>query len=101
VEVRWIHKDDELRKCHILFVSRSESKRYAKVLQSVQGADELTVGETSDFLSAGGALSVSFGDQALQFEVNLVAVSEAHLRVSSRLFALARRVVGKPGEAKG
>ena len=99
--MRWIHKDDELRKCHILFVSRSESKRYAKVLQSVQGADELTVGETSDFLSAGGALSVSFGDQALQFEVNLVAVSEAHLRVSSRLSALARRVVGKPEEAKG
>lgn len=37
VEVRWMHKDDELRKCHILFVSSSESKRYAKVLQSVQG----------------------------------------------------------------
>jgi hypothetical protein len=95
-----MHKDDELRECNFLFVSSSESKRYAKVLQSVQGADVLTVGETSDFLSAGGALSFFFDDRALQFEVNLVTVSEAHLHVSSRLLALARHVVGKPEEAK-
>ncbi len=93
VEVRWVHKDQELRSCHILFVSRSESKRYAKVLQVVQGADVLTVGETPDFLSAGGALSFSFQNDALQFEVNLLAANDAHLRVSSRLLALARRVV--------
>ena len=57
VEVRWVHKDPELRNCHLLFVSRSEAKRYAKVLQVVQGVDVLTVGETPDFLSAGGAMS--------------------------------------------
>ena len=101
VEVRWIHKDDQLRKCHILFVSRSESHRYAKLLQFVQGADVLTVGETADFLSAGGALSFYFEDRSLQFEVNLLAMNEAHLRVSSRLLALARRVVGKTEAAKG
>ena len=101
VEVRWIHKDAELRKCHILFVSRSESKHYPKVLQLIQGADILTVGETPDFLSAGGALSFSFQDHALQLEVNLMAVGDAHLRVSSKLLALARRVVGKSEATKG
>jgi hypothetical protein len=101
VEVRWIHKDAELRKCHILFVSRSESHRYTKLLQSIQGADVLTVGETTDFLSAGGALSFYFEDRSLQFEVNLLAMNEAHLHVSSRLLALARRVVGKTEAAKG
>jgi len=100
VEVRWVHKDQELRNCHILFVSRSESKRYAKVLQVVQGADVLTFGETPDFLSAGGALSFSFLNEALQFEVNLVAANDAHLRVSSRLLALARRVVNNPESSK-
>jgi hypothetical protein len=100
VEVRWVHKDQELRNCHILFVSRSESKRYAQVLQVVQGADVLTVGETPDFLSAGGALSFLLQNETLQFEVNLLAANDAHLRVSSRLLALARRVVSKP-ESKG
>lgn len=101
VEVRWVHKDPELRNCHILFVSHSEAKRYAKVLQLVQGIDVLTVGETPDFLSAGGAMSFSFQNEALQFEVNLVAATGAHLRMSSRLLALARRVVNKPEPDKG
>lgn len=100
VEVRWVHKDQELRSCHILFVSRSESKRYARVLQVVQGADVLTVGETPDFLSTGGALSFTFENEVLQFEVNLVAANDAHLRVSSRLLALARRVVNNPEASK-
>jgi hypothetical protein len=97
VEVRWIHRDADFRKCHILFVSRSESKRYPRVLQLIQGADIITVGETPDFLSAG----FSFQDHALQFEVNLIAVGDANLRVSSRLLALARRVVGRPEATKG
>jgi YfiR/HmsC-like len=99
VEVRWVHKGQELRSCHILFISHSESKRYAKVLQFVQGADVLTVGEAPDFLEAGGAMSFSFQNDALQFEVNLLATTDAHLRVSSRLLALARHVVSSKTEA--
>jgi hypothetical protein len=34
-EVRCVHKHPELRSCRILFVSQSEAKRYAKVLQAV------------------------------------------------------------------
>jgi hypothetical protein len=101
VEVRWVHKDPEARNCHILFVSRSESKRYSRLLQAVQGVDVLTVGETPDFLEAGGAMTFLFKDEALQFEVNLVAATGAHLRMSSRLLALARRVVNKPESDKG
>jgi hypothetical protein len=96
VEVRWVHKDPELRVCHLLFVSHSEFKRYAKILQAVQGVNVLTVGETPEFLSAGGTISFSVQDEGLQFEVNLLAASGAHLRMSSRLLALARRVVSKP-----
>jgi uncharacterized protein DUF4154 len=100
VEIQQKHKDQELHSCHVLFVSHSEGKRYEKVLQSVQGADVLTVGETPDFLSAGGALSFSFQHEALQFEVNLLAANSAHLKVSSRLLALARRVLNSPEAAK-
>jgi hypothetical protein len=97
VEVRWVRKDTELRACHVLFVSHSEGK----LLQEVQGADVLTVGETPDFLSAGGAMSFSYQNESLQFEVNLQAAIDAHLRMSSRLLALARRVLNKPEPAKG
>jgi YfiR/HmsC-like len=101
VEVRWLHDDQKLRSCHLLFVSRSESKRYRKILQAVAGADVLTIGETPDFLNAGGAISflVQSEDkegQALQFEVNLPAAKATHLRISSNLLAVARRVVTSP-----
>jgi hypothetical protein len=100
VDVKWVHKDQELRDCQIGFVSRSESKRYAKVLQAVQGAGVLTVGETPDFLAAGGIISFAERD-LLQFEVNLVAADGARLKISSRLLTLARRVVTRTEGAKG
>jgi hypothetical protein len=96
IDVRWTRKDQELKNCHLLFVSNSEANRYARVFKIVQGAGILTVGETPDFLSAGGMLSFSFQNDLLRFEVNLVAANEAHLRFSSKLLALARRVVSKP-----
>jgi hypothetical protein len=92
VEIQLKHKDRELQGCHVLFVSRSEEKRYEKILQAVQGADVLTVGETPDFLKAGGALSFSFERERLQFEVNLLAANSAHLKISSRLLVLAKQV---------
>ena len=101
IEVRWVRKDQELRNCHIAFVSRSESKRYAKLLQVLEGADVLTVGETEGFLSAGGAISLLLEHETLQFEVNLIAANTAHLKISSRLLALARHVVTRTEAAKG
>ena len=101
VDVKWVHKDQELRDCQIGFVSRSESKRYAKVLQAVQGAGVLTVGETPGFLAAGGIISFAVERELLQFEVNLVAADGARLKISSRLLTLARRVVNRTEGAKG
>jgi hypothetical protein len=101
VEVRWVHQDQELRNCHIAFVSRSESKRYTKLLQLLEGIGVLTVGETESFLGAGGAVSFYFEHETLQFEVNLIAADTAHLKISSRLLALARHVVSKTDAGKG
>jgi hypothetical protein len=101
MEVHWVRKDEDLRSCHIVFVSHSEAKRYAKLLESLDGASVLTVGETPDFLAAGGAVAFSVQHDALQFEVDLVHANKAHLRISSRLLALARRVVTSVEAAKG
>ena len=101
VDGKWMHKDQELRVCQIGFVSRSESKRYAKVLQAVDGTGVLTVGETPDSLAAGGIISFAVERELLQFEVNLVAADSARLKISSRLLTLARRLVNRAEGAKG
>lgn len=97
VEIRWIRKDQDTHNCHVLFVSRSEEKRYSRVLQSVHNAAVLTVGETPEFLAAGGMITLWFDRDVLRFDVNLPVVNESHLKINSRLLLLAHHVIEKPG----
>jgi len=100
-EVKWIHKEAELVGCQIIFVSRSEEKRYPKVLEAARAGNGLTVGETPNFLDAGGMMALLTDGKSPGFEVNLDAVQLARLKVSSRLLILARRVTNRATAAKG
>lgn len=99
VEIRWVRNEQELRTCHILFVSRSEDKRYAKIFKAILGASVLTVGETPDFMASGGAIDFLI-EEDRQFAVNIGAANNAHLRISSSMLALAHHVVTKMEAAK-
>jgi hypothetical protein len=100
-EVKWIKKESQLADCQIIFVTRSEGKNYAKVLGAARPGHGLTVGETADFLDAGGMVALFTDGKAPAFEVNLGAVEAAKLKLSSRMLALARRVVNHTVAAKG
>ena len=101
MEVKWVRKEADLAGCQIVFVSQSESKRYGKVLDAAHMAHALTVGETADFTEAGGMVSLLMQGSELKFEVNLDAMSDAHLKMSSQLLALARRVINRSAAARG
>ena len=100
VEIRWAQKMKELSSCQVLLISRSEKKRSNQVLEAVRGGMVLTVGETPDFIDAGGILSFSDQPGSIQFDVNLGAANKAHLKISSQLLGLARRVVNRTEDAK-
>ncbi len=101
LQVRWLGKLQEATACQILFVSHSEQRHYALVKAAVGNLDVLTVGETVDFLGAGGVIYFSFEREVLRFEVNLEAATEARLKMSARLLVMARRVFSAPETAKG
>jgi hypothetical protein len=100
-EVKWIRKETELIGCQIIFVSRSEEKRYAIILDAARAGGGLTIGETQNFLDAGGMMTLLTDGASPGFEVNLEAVQAARLKVSSRLLALAKRVMNTTAAAKG
>ncbi len=100
VEIRWVHKVQKLRSCQILFVGRSAQKSYCKVLEAVRGQSVLTVGETPEFFAVGGIVNFSIQQETLQLEVKLDEANKAHLKISSQVLALARRVVNKVEAAK-
>lgn len=100
IEIRWKRNLDELRSCQVLFVSGSEQNRYEQVLEVVRGGRVLTVGETPEFLNAGGMVSFVKQEESIRFDVNVVEANRVQLKISSRMLALARRVVKQPATAK-
>jgi hypothetical protein len=97
VEVRSVKTTEQARACHILFIGRDDAKKYGAILNPIRDSPVLTVGETQDFLDAGGIVNFLFGEN-LQIDINLGAADRAHLKIRSPLAALARRVVNmRPG----
>ena len=93
---RW---GDDLRRCHVLFVSASEHEHSARILGSVQSANVLTVSDVEGFAEAGGVIEFVTQEKRVRFIVNLDAATQSKLRLSAKLLALAR-VIGHSQAAR-
>ncbi len=78
--------------CQVLFIGSAERGRTAQVLQNLRGATVLTVGESSEFIRAGGVIRFVMDEGKVRFEVNLAASERARLKISAKLLSLARNV---------
>jgi len=86
---------EDVKNCHVLFISPSESASYGRILAALQGQATLTVGETAGFTTHGMIRFVTDGNR-VRLEVNVGAVNAAGLTVSSNLLRAAR-IVGTRG----
>ena len=100
LEIKWTHAEQDLLACQVVFVTRSAAKRYARVLQLAKQTGSLTVGEEPEFLKAGGMVSLIPSDRGVTFDINLDAVQEGRLKISSQLLSLARHVFRAPESAR-
>ncbi len=96
---RKISSPADARTCHAVFTSDSKHSREVELLKVARGAGALTVGDSPDFLTAGGMIRLVVDDNRMRFDINLAAVSGGKLKLSSKLLALARHVVELPAEA--
>jgi hypothetical protein len=80
---------EELRKCHMIFVCRSEAERLGPILSEVRGDNVLTVGETDKFISKGGIINFVMVGDTVRFQINDSAARHAGLKISSKLSSLA------------
>jgi hypothetical protein len=88
--VRRLKWGDNLRACHVLFISSSEHRRTGQILSSLRGASVLTISEMGDFSRNGGMIRLFIHDNKVFFEINAAAAGQARLKVSSKLLALSR-----------
>jgi len=69
-------------------VSHSAAKRYDKTLDAVRSSITLTIGEDTDFLQAGGMVTLQSAGAGVSFDVNLDAVNSAHPKTGRYLRSL-------------
>ena len=80
----------EIRGCHVLFVSRSESDKLEQIFGALHGRGILTVGDSDDFISRGGMIRLVTEKGKIRIRVNMEAVKAANLAISSKLLRLAQ-----------
>lgn len=85
--------NDTIYRCHLIFMSQQEKNREIEYVRALKGKPILTVGESEHFLLHGGIINLIIFEETVQFEVNLKAAQQAHLKLSSRMLALARSVI--------
>ncbi|HEV2491852.1 MAG TPA: YfiR family protein [Terriglobia bacterium] len=83
---------DDLRRCHIVFITRDAKKRTASIVARLKGSRVLTVGEAQGFAAQGGVIGFVVEGNRVRFEINRQAAKDTGLKISSKLLALARIV---------
>jgi YfiR/HmsC-like len=98
IVVKHLHGPDEIKGCHLVFLAASAGKQQQKLIQTAKGSTVLLVAEMPGFAHAGGTINFIMENGRLIFEVNIIAAESAHLKINSKLLALARIV--SPTEEK-
>lgn len=85
--------ENNLSHCHILFISQSEKNNIHKIINKLKHLSILTVSELPGFAQQNGHIRLFLNnDKTLSLEVNLNAINQADLKISSRILTLAKIV---------
>lgn len=84
----------EAAHCKILFISSAEENRLKSILSTIKQSNLLTVSDIPGFAERGGMIELVTLEGRIRFEVNVAAVSDAGLTVSSDLLKVALKVIG-------
>jgi hypothetical protein len=93
VAVRRLRPGEPLQGLQVLFVGAGEAARLPGILSAAQDAPLLVVTESDDALAHGSMINFVAVDNRVRFDVALPQAERRHLRISSRLLGVARRVV--------
>ena len=93
VVVRRVRPGEPLGRLHMLFIGHSDAPRLAETLAAAKGQALLTVTDTDNAISHGSMINFVAKDQRVRFDIALASAERGQLKISSRLLAVARRVI--------
>ena len=92
LEVQRYHRVDEIKTCHVLFISRSDANRLEQILVSLKDRSILTVGDGDDFVQRGGMIRLATAQNKIRLIINVDAAKAANVTISSKLLRAAELV---------
>ena len=81
---------EDARGCHLLYFSKDESARQARILPGLRQAPVLSVGEGRPFLEQGGLIAFVLENDRVRFALSKRGADTAGLTISSQLLRVAR-----------
>lgn len=84
---------EAIRKCHVLFVCRSEVKYLRRIMDCVKDHSVLAVGDMANCLESGVIINFIKEDKKVRFEINNREAKKANLDIRSKLLRLAKKVI--------
>jgi len=93
VQVRKLRHGDPVSGLQVIFIGRGNRDQLAATLAASKGQPALTVSESDTGLKSGSMINFVVVSDKVRFDVALAPAEAAHLKISSRLLAVARTVV--------
>ena len=93
VSVRHVKAGDDVSALHLLFVGADASSRVGQYAAATRGRGVLLVTESAGALEQGAMINFVIAERRIKFEIALDTAEKAGLVLSSRLLAVAMRVL--------
>lgn len=94
IEVRRMRPGENLRGCNVVFLGGTSERQAGRMIDGLKGASVLTVGESPEFLQAGGMLNFRTEEDQVKLELNLEAARRGGVLISAKLIGVSRLVAG-------
>jgi hypothetical protein len=85
LEVQRYRRVDDIKTCHVLFISRSEGNRLEQILVRLKDRSLLIVGDGDDFVQRGGMIRLATAQNRIRMIISVEAAKAANLTISSKL----------------
>jgi hypothetical protein len=85
LQVQRYRRVDQIKNCHILFISRSEASNLKEILMALKDRSILIVGDGDDFVQRGGMIRLATAQSRVRLIINTQAANAAMLTISSQL----------------
>lgn len=95
LQVKVINRVDEIKTCHVLYISDAEDKFVSEAIRATNNLPILTVSDADDFAESGGMIGLVVVNSGIQFEINQEATKRVNLNLSAQLLRLARTTDAK------